>query len=113
HRAKDSVRKVLSHHCSRSQVSIVRNINQHVSAFSREGSGDRWISRLDANEDSCPYRSGRKKRILITGSEVADYRSYQRSSRHPTRYRDIFTKRQQPNLIILGDLSTFLIYKDC
>src|SRR5689334_23912230 len=97
---------MLSHHCRRSKIAIVRDINQHVSAVIRQLSRDVRIRRLDADESSRTIIPERHHRVLVAGSEVAHESGYQRRSRYPLWERNIFAKRQQPNLIILSDQST-------
>ena len=110
--AKDRIREVLSHHRSSPKVAVVRDIDQHVSAFASEPARDRRVCRLDANENSRAYRPDLHQAVVRPRCKLTDYSSYQTRSRQPLRQRNIFAKRQQANLIILSDEPTLFIYED-
>src|SRR6185436_1914012 len=102
---------MLTHHSRRAQISVVGNIDQHIRAIMREPACDAWIRRLDANENPGASLSNRHQAIIGAGGKVADNSSYQTRSRQPRWKRNIFTKRQQANLIILRHHATLLIYE--
>jgi hypothetical protein len=110
--SKDCVRQMLSHHCRPTKISIVRNVYKKVGAFIRQVLSDGWISGLNTNEYSSAMISNRHQRVLIACGEVSYESRYQRTSQ-PVWERNIFAERQQPNLIILSDLSTVFIYQHC
>src|SRR5262245_19521361 len=82
HRAKDHVREVLSHHRRRSEIPVVRDIDQHVGSIMSQAPRDPRIRRLDADEDTgLSISAERHQRVVAARSELTDDATYQRRSR--------------------------------
>src|SRR6266550_3552022 len=82
-----------------------------VSSFVREATRDRWIGRLDTDENTRSQISHRHQRIVRASGEITDDCSYQTRTRNPIRQRNILAKGQQANLIILSNKLTLFIYE--
>src|SRR6185503_6833471 len=90
---------------------IVRNIDQHIRSLVCEAARNRWIGRLDADENAGAQISQRHQTIVGAGSKITNDCPYQTRARHPFRQRNILAKWQQANLIILSNELTLFIYE--
>src|ERR1044072_2571614 len=82
-RTQDRVSEVLSHHGVRTEIPIVRDIDQQVGAVATEPASNPRIRGLYTDVHSHTSVADAHQSVTITGCELTDESSYQRRSRQP------------------------------
>jgi hypothetical protein len=81
HGPKNRIGQMLPHNRCWSKISIIGNVYQHIGSIMGESSGDVWIRRLNANENSPAHTSNGHQTVAGPGRKVPDDTSYQTRSR--------------------------------
>src|SRR5436190_13548742 len=79
--AKHSIRQMLPHHRRRTEISVVRNINQHVGALVCEVTRDCRMRSLDTNKNPGAKRAEGHQRVRTAGRKFADDSTHRTSAR--------------------------------
>jgi len=80
-RAKNRVCEMLSHHRRRSQVTVVRDIDQDIGSFLGEYARDRRMRCLDTNKNPGAQVAEGHQRVPTAGRKFADDSTYRTRAR--------------------------------
>lgn len=79
--AEDSISQVLSHHCRRSQIAVVRNVDKHVRSLISKGARNSRMRGLDANKNPGAQVAEGHQRVRAAGNKFTDDSTYRTRAR--------------------------------